>query len=76
MSTIHNRKSRVTKVQKRPKKTLFKVKTAQVLFRDKTTKKLKIPELYDCYNYNMLAVNIADQLASLNSSHQQIRRGI
>jgi hypothetical protein len=47
-------------VRKRPKKTLFKAKTAQILFRDKATKELKIPKLYDCYNYNMLVVNIAD----------------
>jgi hypothetical protein len=46
-----------------------------VLFGDKATKELEIPELYDCYNYNMLAVNIADQLASLNSGHRRIRRG-
>jgi hypothetical protein len=60
MLTVHNRKSKVTKVRKRPKKTLFKAKTTQVLFRDKAIKKLEIPKLYDCYNYNMLAVNIAD----------------
>jgi hypothetical protein len=60
MSTVHNRKSKVTKVQKRPKKILFKAKTAQVLFGDKATKELEIPELYDCYNYNILAVDIAD----------------
>jgi hypothetical protein len=69
MLTVHNRKSRVTRVRKRPKKTLSKAKTAQVLFKDKATKKLEIPELYNCYNYNMLAVNIADQLASLNSGY-------
>jgi hypothetical protein len=63
------KKSRVTRVRKRLKKTLSKAKTAQVLFGDKATKKLKIPKLYDCYNYNMLAVNIANQLTSLNNSY-------
>jgi hypothetical protein len=60
MLIVHNGKSRVTKVRKRPKKTLFKAKTARVPFGNKATKELKIPELYNCYNHNMLAVNIAD----------------
>jgi hypothetical protein len=60
MLTVYNRKSKVTRVQKRPKKTLFKAKTARVLFGNKATKELKIPKLYNCYNHNMLAVNIAD----------------
>jgi hypothetical protein len=60
MLTIHNRKSRVTKIQKQPKKTLFKAKTTQVLFKNKVIKELKIPKLYNYYNYNMLAVNIAN----------------
>jgi hypothetical protein len=76
MSTVHDGKSRVTRVRKRPKKTLSKAKTARVLFGDKATKELEIPELYDYYNHNMLAVNIADQLASSNSGHRQIRRGV
>jgi hypothetical protein len=69
MLTVYNGKSRVARVRKQPKKTLFKAKTARVSFEDKATKELKIPELYNCYNYNMLAVNIADQLASLNSGY-------
>jgi hypothetical protein len=68
ISTVNNEKSKVTKVRKRPKKTSFKAKTAQVPFGDQLTKKLEIPELYNYYNYNMLAVNVTDQLASLNSS--------
>jgi hypothetical protein len=75
MSTVNNRKSKVTRVRKRPKKTSSKAKTARVPFGDQSTKELKIPEVYDYYNYNMLAVNVADQLASSNSGHQQIRRG-
>jgi hypothetical protein len=75
MLTVNNGKSKVTKVRKRLKKTLFKAKTARVLFRDQLTKKLEIPKLYNYYNYNMLAVNVTDQLASLNSDQQRIRRG-
>jgi hypothetical protein len=75
MSTVHDRKSRVTRVRKRPKKTSSKAKTARVPFGDKATKELEIPELYDCYNHNMLAVDVADQLASSNSGHRRIRRG-
>ena len=70
MLTIYNRKSRVAKVRKRPKKTLLKAKTARVSFKDKAIKELEIPELYDFYNHNMLVVNITDQLASLNSGHR------
>jgi hypothetical protein len=60
MLTVNNGKSKVTKVRKRPKKTLSKAKTTQVLFEDQLTKELEISELYNCYNYNMLAVNVAD----------------
>ena len=75
MSTVNNEKSKVTKVQKRPKKTSSKAKTARVLFGDQPTKELEIPELYNCYNHNMLAVDVADQLASSNSGQRRIRRG-
>jgi hypothetical protein len=75
MSTVYNRKSKVTKVRKRPKKTLFKAKTACVPFRDQPTKKLEISELYNYYNHNMLAIDVANQLASLNSSKRRIKRG-
>jgi hypothetical protein len=60
MLTVYNGKSKVTKVRKRPKKTLSKAKTARVPFGDQPTKELEIPELYNCYNYNMLAINVAD----------------
>jgi hypothetical protein len=75
MSTVYNGKSKVTKVRKRPKKTSSKAKTARVPFEDQLTKELEIPELYNCYNYNMLAIDVADQLASLNSDKQRIKRG-
>ena len=75
MSTVHNRKSMVTRVRKRPKKTSSKAKTARLPFGNQPTKALEIPELYDCYNHNMLAIDIADQLASLNSGRRRIRRG-
>jgi hypothetical protein len=75
MSTVYNRTGYVTTVQKQPKKTSTNAKTAQVLFKDQPTKELKIFEVYYKYNHKMLKVNITDQLASLNSSQQQIRRG-
>jgi hypothetical protein len=75
MSTVYNKTCCVTTVQRRPKKTSTNTKTAQVLFKDQPTKELKIPEVYYEYNHKMLEVNIADQLASLNSSQRQIRRG-
>lgn len=60
MSTVHDGKSMVTKVRKRPKKTSSKAKTARAPFGDQPTKELEIPELYDCYNHNMLAIDVAD----------------
>ena len=75
MLTVNDRKSKVTRVRKRPKKTLSKAKTTRVPFRDQPTKELEIPKVYDYYNHNMLAVNMTDQLASLNSDHQRIRKG-
>ena len=75
MSTVHDRKSKVTRVRKRPKKTSSKAKTARVPFGDQPTKELEIPKLYDCYNHNMLAIDVADQLASSNSGRRRIKRG-
>jgi hypothetical protein len=60
MSTVNNRKSKVTRLWKRPKKTSFKAKTSQVPFRDQPTKELEIPKVYDNYNYNMLSIDVAD----------------
>ena len=74
MSTVYNRKSKVTKIRKRPKKTLSKAKTARVLFRDQHTKELKILKVYNSYNHNILAVNIADQLAGSSSGRRRIRK--
>ena len=75
MSTVYDGKSKVTRVRKRPKKTSSKARTARVPFGDQPTKELEIPELYDCYNHNMLAVDVADQLASSNSGRRRIKRG-
>jgi hypothetical protein len=66
MSTAFNKKEKVIQLQKRPKKTLFKAKTTRILFKDKATKELKIPKIYDFYNYNMLAVDVTDQLTAFN----------
>ena len=60
MSIVHTKESKVTRVRKRPKKTLSKTKTACVTFGDQATKELEIPELYDCCNHNMLAIDVAD----------------
>jgi hypothetical protein len=75
MLTVYNRTGCVTTVQRRPKKTLTNAKTARVPFGDQPTKELKIPKVYHKYNHKMLEVNIADQLASLNSGQRRIRRG-
>jgi hypothetical protein len=75
MLTVYNRKSKVIKVWKRLKKTLFKAKITHVPFGDQLTKELEILELYNYYNYNMLTINVTDQLAFLNSNKQRIKRG-
>jgi hypothetical protein len=76
MLTVNNKKSKVIRLWKQPKKTLSKAKTSQVLFKDQLTKELEIPKVYNNYNYNMLSINIADQLTGLNSSRRRIRRGV
>ena len=75
MSTVYDGKSKVTRVRKRPKKTSSKAKTAQEPFGYQPTKELEIPELYDCYNHNMLAIDLADQYAGSNGGKRRIRRG-
>ena len=74
--TVFNKKEKVTRLQKRPKKTLSKAKTARVSFGDKAIKKLEIPKIYDFYNYNILAVDVTDQLAAFNAGYRRIRRGV
>jgi hypothetical protein len=74
MSTVNNRKSKVTRFRKRPKKTLSKAKTSRVLFGDQLTKELEIPKVYNNYNYNILSINVTDQLAGLNNNRRRIRR--
>jgi hypothetical protein len=75
MSTVFDGKEKVTRLRKRPKKTSSKAKTARVPFGDQATKELEIPKIYDFYNHNILAVNVADQLAASNAGYQRIRRG-
>jgi hypothetical protein len=76
MSTVFDGKEKVIQLQKRPKKTSSKAKTARIPFGDKATKELEIPKIYDFYNHNMLAVDVADQLAASNTGYQRIRRGV
>jgi hypothetical protein len=75
MSTVFDGKEKVTRLRKRPKKTSSKAKTARVPFGDQATKELEIPKIYDFYNHNMLAVDVADQLAASNAGYRRIRRG-
>jgi hypothetical protein len=76
MSTVFNGKEKVTQLRKQPKKTLSKAKTARIPFGNQATKELEISKIYDFYNYNMLAVNVADQLAASNAGYQRIRKGV
>ena len=75
MSTVFDGESTVNRLRRRPKKTSSMAKTARVPFGDQPTKVLPIPQLYDSYNHNMLAVDVADQLASSNAGYRRIRRG-
>jgi hypothetical protein len=75
MSTVYDRTSRVTTVRRQPKKTSTNAKTTRVPFGDQPTKELEIPKVYHEYNHKMLEVNMADQLASSNSSQRRIRKG-
>ena len=75
MSIVYDRKSKVVKVRKRPKKNLVQGQKARLPFGDQHIKELEIPEVYDGYNHNKLGVDMGDQLASSNSGRRRIRRG-
>ena len=64
MSTVINKNKQVKKERKRLKKTLSKAKTARVSFKDRLTKKLIIPRLYNSYNYNIRAVDKHNNITS------------
>ena len=74
MTTIFEEDHKILTLRRRPKETSSSAKTARQSFND-TTKELEIPEVYHQYNYNMLGIDVADQLAGSNNGNRRIRRG-
>jgi hypothetical protein len=75
MSTVYDGKKKVWSLRRRPKETSTSAKTARKPFGNQTTKRLEIPDAYNQYNHNMLAIDVADQMAASNSGRRRIRRG-
>lgn len=75
MSTYWEADTKVLRVRKRPKLSSSKAKTARLPFGDQSEKEMWIPEVYDAYNHNMGAVDVADQLQGHNQGLRRIRRG-
>jgi hypothetical protein len=75
MMTYWETNWKVLCLRKRPKLSSSKAKTARLPFRDQSEKEMWIPELYNAYNHNMGAVDVADQLQGHNQGLRRIRRG-
>jgi hypothetical protein len=65
----------IIRKRKRPKETSSAARTARKPFGNSSTKDLRIPKVYDDYNYNMGGVDIADQLRGGMGGFRRIRRG-
>lgn len=75
MTTYWEADKKVLRLRKRPKLSSSKAKTARLPFGDLGEKEMWVPELYDAYNHNMGAVDIADQLQGQNAGLRRIKRG-
>jgi hypothetical protein len=76
MSTVIGGEGSVERQRRKPKSSSTSAKTARAPFGpDEYIKAMSIPLFYDLYNYNMNAVDRADQLAANNSGLRHVRRG-
>jgi hypothetical protein len=75
MSTYWEASKKVLSLRKRPKLSSSKAKTARKPFGDLHEKEMWIPELYDAYNHQMGAVDLADQLQGHNPGQRRLKRG-
>ena len=75
MSTYWEADKKVLSLRKRPKLSSSKAKTARKPFGNLYEKKMWILELYDAYNHQMGAVDLADQMQAHNSGQRRLRRG-
>jgi hypothetical protein len=76
MSTVLSGEGSVERQRRRPKITSTSAKTARAAYGpEEYIKAMSIPLFYDLYNYNMNAVDRADQLAANNAGLRKCRRG-
>ena len=75
MSTYWDGDQKVLRLRKRPKLSSSKAKTARKPFGGEPTKMMEIPQVYDAYNHQMGAVDLADQLQGNNGDLRRIKRG-
>ena len=74
MTSYHDIRKKVERLRRRPKLTSTNASIVRNIFKEASRKMLPIPEFIDDYNYNMGAVDIADQLRSYYSTQQTSRR--
>src|SRR5271156_5298605 len=74
MSIYWEADGKVLRLRKRPKLSPSKAKLARAPFGDLSEKEMEVPQIYDAYNHNRGAVDVADQLQGHNSGLWRIRR--
>ena len=75
MSNCLDAEEAIERLRRRPKLTSSKAKTSRKPFGDMARKALKIPIIFNEYNFNMGAVDEHDNMASRNAGLRPIRRG-
>ena len=70
MSTVSKPQDTVTRLRRRPAKTVTNARTSRAIFGEMTTKELDIPRFIDIYNHYMNGVDNADQLRCYYSTQR------
>lgn len=76
MSTVMDGTTDVEVIRKRPKQPSKREEWKHKPFKGQTYAVLGIPEIFDCYNYQMGPVDGFDHLCAMNSGLRQVRRGV
>ena len=62
MSTVSNDRDTITRLRRRPIKTVTNIRTFRISFKENDVKELNIPEFIDIYNHFMNDVDMTNQL--------------
>ena len=74
MSTVMDGKDDVESLRKRPKQGKKQLEEKHKLFKGQPTAILPIPNIFDCYNYQMGPVDGFDHLCAMNSGLRRVKR--